>query len=172
MTTTWPCLTQPSGCPCRCHAISAARKGIRARRPTDWRPEEDAYLLRRHDAGDTPTQLRIALNDHFSLSRSLSAIRDRLVYHGRSFRDGWYSAREVARMLGVDHHQVTRWHTRGLLPMTRHKSGVWFRVGRADLDAFVRTHAGTLLVVARIRDARLRSLAESSAPINRRRAAS
>lgn len=159
----WPCLDQPDGCGCRCHAIAAAKAGRRAALPSDWRPEEDAYLQHRLDAGDTPEQARHALNERFGTTRTRGAVRHRITDLGRTLRDGWYSAREVERMLGLAHHTVARWHRDGLLPMTRHKHGHWWRVSVADLEAFVKAQAGHLFDPARVVDRRLRALAEVSA---------
>ena len=91
------------------------RLGITRTKPHNWTEDEDERLIEllgKHP----PTQ--VAKRMH----RSVNAVvvhSQRLGFSRRS-RDGWYTAKDVCQMLGVDHHWLEPYIDRGELEATWH----------------------------------------------------
>jgi transcriptional regulator with XRE-family HTH domain len=169
----WPCLSQPGGCLCKCHSIRAGKlkspKTQVAHRKR-WLPEHDAVVRDRLQAGVHVEQIARELTERFIIPRTAMGVENRARRHlGLSLFDGWTSSTQLARRLGVPKSRIEAWRERGYL------SGVpdfkqWPRYLEPEIEAFVQQHAGVLFDVRLVRDSRLRSLAETSAIANRRRA--
>jgi hypothetical protein len=169
--TAQPCVDGPDPCPCRVHAkIKARNRKGKGRRPVQynhWFPRHDALLLERLARGDSPEEIAATLTDTYKVPRSGNAVKIRITRLGHSILEGWYSQTEVRRRLGISEHQARRWHEQGILPGTPY--GAWLRYGVAQVEAFVREQAGLLLDPAKIRDPKLKAIAELSVAVNRRR---
>jgi hypothetical protein len=155
--TTLPCASL--GCACACH------RAVKRRPPIVWTHGMDRRLRAAIERGEHPE----VIADGMALS--LEAIRWRVKTLGLSLRDGWRSRQEVQAALGAPRRAVDRWMRDGHLRVTRHGTR-WTRVTDDDLRAFVGTHAGVLFDPGCVEDPQLRSLAETAAMANRRRAAS
>jgi hypothetical protein len=108
-----------------------------------------------------------ALTDQFGVTRTVVAVQHRLEKIGVSSRDGWWSSADIRRRLGVGEKRFDGWVRTGVLsPSSR---GHWDRFKPDVVETFVRDHAGVLFDPRHVNDSRLRSLAETSAIVNRRR---
>lgn len=105
-----------------------------------------------------------------ALGAGSNAVRHRMSDLGLSVRTGWRSDFEVQKALGVSWRFTRRWRDQGLLVYGAHNSTTWHRISDADLEAFVREHAGVLISVEKIRDPGLKRIAEVAALVNQRRA--
>lgn len=159
--------TCPCGGCCPCHRLKHGETRWNA-----WTPEQEAFILARSAEGASLTEIADAFERRFRYRRGVDGIRVRLSKLGASVRDGWLTRRDVERLLGVHHRDVQRWVQSGALIDRPHQRGHWRLIAPADLDTFVRAQAGRLFDPARVADRRLRSLAETSAQINLREAAS
>ena len=171
-----PCVDGPDPCPCRVHARIKARQRTRQRErragaPRDqynrWTPEHDGLLRRLLSFGQTPEHIAEMLTRTYAVPRTPTAVKVRAVRLGRSLRDGWYSATETYRMLGVSDWTLREWTRQQRIPSSRW--GRWLRYRQADVEQFVVDQAGRLIDPRHVRDPRLRSLAETAAVVNRRR---
>jgi hypothetical protein len=160
----WKCIDQPGGCPCQCHAIAAAKAANPQRRRGLWTPQRDDELRALMLAGTSQKEVAVRLGV------TVNAIRHRQMELGLSVRAGWRSDFEVQRALGVSWRFTRRWRLDGQLVFRGHDTSTWHRISDADLEAFVRQYAGVLLDPARVRDAKLRQIAEVAAVVNRRKA--
>lgn len=165
---TWPCRSAPGGCACHCHALSRGRATGKEPNRNAWKKAHDALLRERLAEGDSPSEIARLLTERFKVERTAAAVRLRMTRTGLTSRDGWVSRFEAGVLLGVGRKQMATWDAGGLLPS--HPFGSWRRLRRSDLEAFVKAHAGLLFDARRVKDARLRSLAEVAAVANRRRA--
>lgn len=165
----WRCQTQPGGCPCTCHQRAEQRKRRTHQLATRWQPEHDAIVRQGIERGDTLRQIADSIEHDHQIRRPIGSIRNRITELGLSRRDGWRSQAEVARMLGVAEVTVYGWRERGHLAFEEH--GRWYRVRDAALEAFIREQAGRLFDPLKVKDPKLRSLAEVSARANRVRSA-
>jgi hypothetical protein len=164
----WPCRSQPGGCGCHCHALVKG-KARSARRARDaWLPEHDALILEMVKRGEAPAAIAEALSVRFPIPRSEQGVRRRLVRLGISTRDGWWSRWETSRMLGVSKDTLARLEGDGLLEPQ--PFATWRRYRADDIERLVREQAGHRIDPRRVRDPRLRSLAEVSALVNARTA--
>ena len=165
---TWPCLQQSTPCGCTCHQRAAKNRRRAYQISTRWTPEHDALISAGVARGDTLQQIADSIEHDHSVRRPVGSIRNRIAELGLSLRDGWRSQAEVARLLGVYEQKVYGWRESGTLAFEAH--GHWFRVRHADLEAFIKQQAGRLFEPSKVRDPRLRSLADVSAQANRRTA--
>jgi hypothetical protein len=147
------------GCECGCHRARVRQA------PTTWTRERDAFVS---DALSRGQVLRVIAA---GLGVTEESVRWRLRQLDRSTREGWRSRVEVVRVLGVPRRSVDRWMRSGQLRVARHGTR-WTRVTDADLRAFVEQQAGVLFDADGVADPALRRFAETSAIVNRRRAAS
>lgn len=169
-----PCVDGPEPCPCRYHARIKARQrakrlggGTARSQYNAWKGQHDALLIERLDAGATPEEIAHELTRRFKVPRTANAVKIRIPRLGRSLLEGWWTGAETARRLGLSWEVLQRLTDQGALIGCPY--GAWTRYRVADVEAFVRAHAGTLIDPRRIRDPRLRSLAETSAIANKRR---
>lgn len=167
----WPCLSQPGGCLCKCHAVRAGklRSGKTPKKQANvWLPAHDAVVRERLAAGAAPEQIAVELTQCFKVTRSEGAVKSRAIRLGISLYDGWISSTQLAQKLGVRFHRIEDWRNRGYL------KGVpgfkqWTRYLDHEVEAFVRQYAGVLFDVRLVRDPKLKPLAETSAIVNKRR---
>lgn len=168
----YPCRDAPGGrCFCRCHAVRFAAQASRKKTRSDaWTFLQDEMIrVLISEALDAPA-IAERLTDHFGIRRGVDAVRRRVAHLGLSLRDGWWSRSDVARMLGISVQRMQRLERQGYLGV--HPHGRWRRVKEADIEAFVREHAGALFDPRRVKDPRFKTLAETAAIANRRRQAS
>lgn len=166
---TWPCKTLPGGCPCRCHALVAGRaRSKRKPRADAWLPVHDTLIRERILAGDDLDAIAAALVRAFHIPRTPAAAARRITHLGLSRLDGYLIASDLAHMLGVCGETIRRWAVAGRFGSIRW-GGHRRQYSRAAVEAFVREQAGVTIRPSRIRDQRLRSLAETSAIVNRRK---
>ncbi len=169
----WPCLSQPGGCICKCHAVRAGR--LRStktpkKQANIWAAHHDALLRERLAAAVTPDEIAEELTDRFGVKRSPLAVKTRAVRLGISLYDGWTSSTQLSEKLGVPQSRVETWRERGYLKGTPGFKR-WPRYLDHEIEAFVREHAGVLFDVRLVRDQQLKPLAETSAIVNKRRQA-
>lgn len=115
-----------------------------SRRP--WTPEEDETLRELIHRFATITIAK-------RMKRSLNAVEVRAKRLGikRRYRDGWYTKREVAEILGVDHKKVRAWMDAGKIKASYHHghkpqkngSGAW-HFAEKDLASFIRCYPDEL----------------------------
>ncbi len=161
-----PCPDVPTGCACRCHAIGLARSSQGATHPNAWTKAHDALLLELCLDGVTVTAIADRLTERFGISRTPLGVRQRLKKLGASRRDGWWTLNELVEVLGTSRRTLVTAEQAGLLPGAEY--GRWRRYRAPDVEAFVKQAAGRIVNPARVRDPRLRSLAEVSARVNAR----
>lgn len=166
---TWPCKSKPGGCDCHCHALVRRRPG-KGDDPRKWEPEEDARLRDLLTGGCTLIDAAERLGADFGKQRTPNAVRIRATFLGLSTRDGWWTRAELRDLLGVPPKRLKLWEDTGILHPEQ--NGVWRRYHPSYVEQFVREQAGLLLDPRRVRDRRLRGIAETSSVVNRRRAAS
>lgn len=167
------CRDNPGGrCFCRCHATRRTndQRNKPQKRWDIWKPQHDEAITALVLEGHHPEVVARIISERFAIPRSQDSVRRRLSQLGVSIRDGWYSRDDLAKMIGVHHRKIAQWEQDGLLPVAEY--GRWRRIAKADVDAVVAAQAGLAIDPRRIRDPRLRSIAETSAIANRRRAAS
>ncbi len=111
-----------------------------------WTAEEDEVLSELITAY---SPISVAKRLHRSLNAVV--IRSKRLGIKRHYRDGWYTKREVAEILGVDHKRVQGWMDSGALKASWHHghkpqqngSGAW-HFAEADLKSFIRRHPDEL----------------------------
>lgn len=163
----WPCLDQPGGCACRCHAL---KEGMRRRAANKspqqkssravWTPQDDRILTETWERTHWIPDVTAAVNRASLKQRSLHAVRHRLIDKGYSTREGSRSAIETAKILGVTEDRIREWIADGLLSARRHWNGsAWWVIMDEDLRRFVQD-ANVSLFATTIRDPGLRAIRE------------
>ncbi len=117
--------------------------------------------------GLSPEKVSEQLTARGPVPRTVASVRIRINKLGRSTRDGWMSGEELIRQLGVYRARVSWFEAQGLL--TRAQWGRWRRYAIVEVEALIASQAGLTIDPRRVKDARLRSLAETAAIVNRRR---
>ncbi len=160
------CQDVPGGrCWCRCHA---ERKAKHPSRWDAWLPSHDDALRSLIADGAAPERCAEILSERFPVFRSRHAVQLRIKHLGLSSRDGWVSGEDLIRLLGVYRRRIQQFEARGLL--TPNAYGRWRRYRAAEVEALISSEAGATIDPRRVRDPRFRSLAETAAIANRRRA--
>jgi hypothetical protein len=164
------CRDVPGGrCACRCHALrrSAGEDTSRERRWNAWLPEHDAYVRRLVGHGVSPEAIAERISARFKgRPRTPLAVRQRIRKLDLSMRAGWMSGEDLMRALGIYRRRIAQYEAQGLL--TNAPWGRWRRYADRDIDALIRAEAGITIDPRRVRDPRLKALAETSASVNRR----
>lgn len=132
-----------------------------------WLPEHEAVLRDLLGTLDTET-IAARLTERFGYPRTETAVRSRIKVLGLSrLTVRPWSKRELQRLLGLSEDTLDRYIALGMIAGTPWKLGGGKRKGnrslafmRADVERFIRAHPLCVQPV-RIRDAGLRSLAES-----------
>lgn len=157
-------------CFCACHANRRTKDRQRNKR-TGWRAwltVHDAAVRELAAAGNSPEQIAAAITARFSLERSAFAVRQRIRKLGISTRDGWVSGEDLIRTLGVYRRRVAQYEAQGLLRAAEY--GSWRRYPLPMIEALIASQAGLTIDPRRVKDPRWRTLAETAAVVNRRRA--
>lgn len=132
-----------------------------------WLPEHESVLRDLLGTLDTET-IAARLTERFGYPRTETAVRSRIKVLGlSSLAVRPWSKRELWRLLGLTEDRLDRYIALGMIAGTSWKMGGGKRkgnrsvaFGRADVERFIRAHP-LCLEPTRIRDAGLRSLAES-----------
>lgn len=163
------CQDMPDGrCICRCHRMRASKQ--RRGRPAKgaWLPPHDKALTALVKAGHAPERIAVLISERFSVLRTAHAVRQRIRKLELSTRDGWVSGEDLIRDLGIYRRRIAQYEAMGLLD--RAEYGRWRRYSKASVERLIASQAGLTIDPRRIRDPRLRSLAEVSARVNARTA--
>lgn len=167
----YPCRDIPDGlCYCRCHAVSLAPKKRRRHRPNAYLPSHDALVRAMVEQGDHPAVIAATLSERFGIARTEGSVRQRMRLLGLSSRVGWWSRDDVIRLLGIPWQRLVALEQAGRIDGVEY--GRWRRYRLHDLEELVRSEAGRGIDPRRVRDRRLRALAETAALANRRSATS
>jgi hypothetical protein len=161
----WLCLELPDGCPCRCHAIQAAK--AQQRRPggyISWNPQQLEFLRTALDEGLSVEEIadefarRAQYNGQF-VPRTKVAIESQIHTLGWSIREAYWSITEVAQLLGVSTEVTSQWAHMNLLGSVNKLSNQprsWTRLRKTDVKAFVERWAGILFDPEKIKDSKLK----------------
>ena len=155
-------------CMCRCHLMRMGKLRQVVPVARSWQPRHDQILRDLVSAGTAPEQIAPILFERTAVARSVHAVRQRIRKLGISTRDGWVSGDDLIRTLGLYRRRVQQYETQGLL--TPNSYGRWRRYAFAQIEALLQSEAGLTIDPRRVKDPHWRSLAETAAIVNRRRA--
>lgn len=133
-----------------------------------WTTRHDDVLTKLVNDDHHPADIAAMLSERFHVPRTDLAVRRRIKHLGLSRREGWYSRTDLIAMLGLHQRKLEALEQAGAIEPTRY--GAWRRYPTATVEQLVREHAGSLIDPRRVRDPKLKALAETSAIVNRRRA--
>lgn len=162
----YPCPDVPEGCHCRCHAIGLGKAAQKTTRADAWTKAHDNALKSWAHDGHRVDALAELLTERFGIPRTALAVRRRLRQIDVSIRDGWWSMTDLIPLLGLSKTSLLNAERQGGLPSVEH--GRWRRYSVADVERFITQAAGVTIDPRRVRDPRLRALAEVSATANAR----
>ena len=122
----------------------AAKMGILRNKSPDW-TDKETELLQEMITQYSP--MKIAKRLHRSLNAVV--VKSKRLGLSRRFRDGWYTKRDVAEMLGVDHKKIQKYIDSGHLKAHYHtgvkpkkNGGACWHIKQEDLIRFIVNNVG------------------------------
>jgi hypothetical protein len=150
------CYCKQCECSC-CEQIKQMVRVARQTRDRRWTELEDRYLEQTWKETYWLPDVVEAVNEVALRPRTMSAVRDRLTYHGYSLLDGNFSVSDVTVELGVNEAQVRLWISRGDLKARRRWDSRWWVIRKNDLIEFI-NRPDILLPSSRMRNSEFRNI--------------